>query len=129
MFESVLEYTCTATGSCTNGNAAALVLGQSSFTTNTTTQTGLYAPEGVVLDSHGNLWVADRSNCRVLEYSNALITPGDLVVWRPSSDVWYVLKSSANYDRGSAARIQYGMSGDRELMMGPTGCLWCAVTP
>jgi hypothetical protein len=53
----------------------------------------------------------------------------DLAVFRPSSGYWYVLKSSVSYDRASASRFQYGMSGDRPLMTGPSGCLWCTVTP
>jgi hypothetical protein len=67
----VLEFTCTASSSCTNGNAAALVLGRPDFTTNTaaTSQTGLRAPVGVAFDSQGNLWVADDGNNRVLEYT------------------------------------------------------------
>ena len=66
----VLEYTCTSTSSCTNGKGATLVLGQSGFTTNTTatSQTGLSYSWDLVFDSHGNLWVADSGNSRVLEY-------------------------------------------------------------
>ncbi|HET7344581.1 MAG TPA: hypothetical protein VFJ05_01750 [Nitrososphaeraceae archaeon] len=28
----------------------------------------MYAPEGIALDSGGNLWIADNVNHRVLEY-------------------------------------------------------------
>src|SRR5579872_611984 len=54
----------------TNGQNAALVLGQTTFTSNSsgTTQTTLYQPGGIVLDASGNLWVADLSNGRVLEF-------------------------------------------------------------
>ena len=56
--------------------AAALVLGQSSFTGNAaaTTQTGLSAPEGLAFDSGHNLWVADYANSRVLQYGGAAVT-------------------------------------------------------
>jgi hypothetical protein len=66
----VLEFTCTATSSCVNGNNAALVLGQADFTHGgfATTQNGMYYPRGVGFDSHGNLWVADFWNSRVLEF-------------------------------------------------------------
>src|SRR2546422_171623 len=53
-----------------NGQAASLVIGQSSFTTgaNALTQAGLSQPLGVTFDSGGNLWVMDSLNHRVLEY-------------------------------------------------------------
>ncbi|MHB8546707.1 MAG: NHL repeat-containing protein [Nitrosotalea sp.] len=54
----------------TNNMAASLVLGQSSFTTNTagTSNSTLNNPANIAFDSSGNLWVADDSNNRVLEY-------------------------------------------------------------
>ena len=72
-----LEFTCTATSSCTNGNAATLVLGQPNFISSTgaTTQSGLYGPAGVIFDSSGDLWVADSWNNRVLEYTSASSPP------------------------------------------------------
>ena len=53
------------------GEAASLVLGQSSFTSNTfaTSATGEGNPGAVAFDSSGNLWVVDTTNSRVLEYS------------------------------------------------------------
>jgi sugar lactone lactonase YvrE len=53
-----------------NGQAAAHVLGQTLFTTNTvgTTSTTLSSPQGVAIDSSGNIWVTDTSNNRVLKY-------------------------------------------------------------
>ena len=52
------------------GQAASLVLGQSSFTTRTmaTSKTGLSDASGIALDSSGNVWVADAGNNRVLEF-------------------------------------------------------------
>ncbi len=57
----------------TNGQGASLVLGQPSFTSYTAavSQTGMGIPEGVALDQSGNVWVADGSNYRVLEYPEA----------------------------------------------------------
>ena len=54
-----------------NGMNASLVLGQSSFTTaaSVTTQNGLFYPQGVFIDSAGNVWVADSDNDRVLMYT------------------------------------------------------------
>src|ERR1700722_1721605 len=50
--------------------AASLVIGQSSFTTNAfgATSTALTAPESLAFDSSGNLWVTDTSNNRVREF-------------------------------------------------------------
>jgi hypothetical protein len=57
--------------SLTNGAAATLVLGQTSFVTATatTTQSGMNFPYGVAPDASGNLFVADTDNQRVLMFS------------------------------------------------------------
>ena len=74
----VLEYSAPLT----NGAAANLVFGQGgdfasdscNYDTGGATSTAidLCAPSGVTLDSTGNLWVADQSNSRVLEYNTPL---------------------------------------------------------
>ena len=54
-----------------NSTSATRVYGQESFTTTTgalPSATSLAAPEGVALDRHGNLYVADAGNNRVLFY-------------------------------------------------------------
>jgi secreted PhoX family phosphatase len=53
------------------GEAASIVIGQSSFTGDGygTTDTTLYAPEAIAFDHSGNLWIVDTSNNRVLEYT------------------------------------------------------------
>jgi hypothetical protein len=55
--------------------AANIVIGQPDFTSNAcneggATATSLCAPTGVAVDSAGNLYVADMSNARVLEYDH-----------------------------------------------------------
>ncbi len=54
----------------TTGEAAGIVIGQPGYTTNTVGSgaSGLHTPTQAIFDSHGNLWVADQSNNRVLEY-------------------------------------------------------------
>jgi sugar lactone lactonase YvrE len=54
----------------TNGMAATLVLGQTSFTTSVaaTTASGMYEPSGLAFDKRGNLWVTDWANDRVLAF-------------------------------------------------------------
>ena len=55
----------------TNGKAATLVLGQSTFSGNVPgiTATNLSGPVGLSFDPHGDLWVTDSGNNRVLEYT------------------------------------------------------------
>jgi sugar lactone lactonase YvrE len=53
------------------GEAASLVIGQSSLTaaTNDDAQSNMSGPEDVAFDGSGNLWVADTENSRVLEFT------------------------------------------------------------
>jgi sugar lactone lactonase YvrE len=59
-----------------NGKAAAVVIGQSAFTTNTgaTTATGLVFPAGIGLDGSGNLYVSDSNNSRLLQFEPPFTT-------------------------------------------------------
>jgi sugar lactone lactonase YvrE len=57
------------------------VIGQASFTqglgnggASTASAATLYSPHGVVVDGAGNLWVADRGNCRVLKFKPPFTT-------------------------------------------------------
>jgi sugar lactone lactonase YvrE len=54
----------------TDGEAASVVLGQATFTTNAaaTSAGGESGPTALAFDAHGDLWVADYSNNRVVEY-------------------------------------------------------------
>src|SRR5437867_805493 len=54
----------------TNGEAATIVIGQSTFTTAASgvSATAIFRPQGIAIDSSGNLWVADSSNHRVLMF-------------------------------------------------------------
>ena len=70
----VLEYDAPLT---TTHAAATRVIGQPDFTHNTVNNGGVSAtslanPTGVALDAHGNLFVADTANNRVLEYDAPL---------------------------------------------------------
>jgi len=64
----------------TNGEAAAIVLGQASFITNlapaTPTASSLNSPRSLALDTAGNLFVADTLNHRILRY-DATFTNGE----------------------------------------------------
>jgi len=40
----------------------------------------------------------------------------DLIVWRPSTAVWYILKSSNGYDYSKADNFQWGFPGDKPII-------------
>jgi sugar lactone lactonase YvrE len=110
----VLEYTTPFSTS----EAAALVIGQSSFTSSDyadTNSTGLSYPTGLAFDSGGNLWVADQENDRVLEYKTPLSTheAASLVIGQPdftSSD--------------TGATTQTNLNGVKALAFDSSGNLW-----
>lgn len=54
-----------------NGENASIVLGQSNFITGYGggNQSGLFGPEGIAIDSKGDIWVSDSENNRVLEFT------------------------------------------------------------
>ena len=62
------------------GMAASLVLGQADFTSNAANENGpiaantLDTPNGGAFDASGNLWIADFSNNRVLEFTPPFVT-------------------------------------------------------
>ena len=59
--------------SLSNGALAAGVLGQAGFTNSASaaSQAGMNRPQGLAVDSAGQLWVADQNNHRVLLFKNA----------------------------------------------------------
>src|SRR6185312_1878120 len=71
----VVAFVPTSPGTFGNNPAAAIVLGQHTFTSNTsgcglaTNSMSLCAPRGVAVDNSRNLYVADTNNNRVTEYA------------------------------------------------------------
>jgi len=59
-----------------NGMNADLVIGQNSFVTSApaTSQSGLQNPTSIAFDAHGNLWVADTGNIRVIKFTPPFIS-------------------------------------------------------
>jgi secreted PhoX family phosphatase len=104
----VLEYLAPIT----TGEAASVVIGQTSFTTNTfgTTATGLGTPFGISFDPAGNLWVTDASNNRVLKYL-APITTGEAAI----------LEIGQASLTGPSATTLFAPSG---ISFDPAGNLW-----
>ena len=69
-----------APGTIANGENAANVLGQLTFTTNAaaTTQAGLEGPDGVSYDAtNARVFVADAGNNRVLDFNTSNVTNGE----------------------------------------------------
>jgi sugar lactone lactonase YvrE len=72
----------------TSGMAASIAIGQSGFTSDTpgTTSSTLDLPQDVTFDPHGDLWVADFSNDRVLMFAPPFSTgmPATMVIGQTS---------------------------------------------
>ncbi len=104
--------------SFSNGMAASLVIGQSTFTTmaSATTQTGLFGPTHLSFDASGNLWVSDDGNNRVLRYappfSNGMAA--SLVV------------GQADFTHNLVALNQFGFEGPIGVAFDALGNLWVA---
>lgn len=105
-------------GSIINGQAADGVLGQGTFSANSsaTTQTGLNYPQGIFVDGAGDLWVADRLNRRVLKFT------------RPSGNgqAAAVVVGQADFTSRGSACSQTGMYYPVGLTVDPAGNLWVA---
>jgi NHL repeat len=97
------------------GMSASLVLGQNSFTTNgaATTQTGLVNPSGLAFDAHGDLWVADRENNRVLEF----VPP-----FSNGMDASLVL-GQTSFTSATAGLSASGMNNPEDVAFAPNGDL------
>jgi uncharacterized protein (TIGR03437 family) len=100
------------------GEAASLVIGQSSFTTSAaaTTASGFNSPRGIALDSSGNLWVADRSNNRVLEFTYPFST----------GEAASVVIGQSSFTTSAAATTATGVSEPRGIAFDSSGNLWVA---
>jgi len=101
-----------------NGANADGVLGHPDFTSSvyTTTQSGMYYPYGVFLDSGGRLWVADANNSRVLRFDNAASKANganaDVVLGQP------------NFSTRTRRNTQNGMGNPTTLVLDSGGRLW-----
>jgi hypothetical protein len=99
-----------------NGETASIALGQptlSSVAANTT-QSTLNYPEGLAFDTHGNLWVSDESNDRVMEFVPPFSTGMNATV---------VIGQTSYFSSGPS----FGNSSVYEpkgLAAGPNGNLW-----
>ncbi len=102
------------------GGTATFVIGQADLVSGNPNQgssissTGLAYPEGVALDSQGNLWVTDAGNSRVLEYVNPQQTP-TLVPSNVLLDSGQTETYTASWDGGATPFTVdfYNVSGTR----------------
>ncbi len=99
-----------------NGMAASLVLGQSSFTQALaqTDQAGLIGPGGLSFDQSGNLWVVDTGNNRVMEF---------LAPFSDGMGATLVLGQS-DFTSSGAATDQTSLSSPSALSFDSSGNLW-----
>ena len=112
-----------------NGAAADLVIGQPDFRTGIAnvdtrggaipSRTSLSAPKGIVVDSSGNLYVADSGNHRVLRYPRPVSQSG-----RIAPDV--VLGQADFNSAGSAAINAASLKSPSGVIIGPDGDLFIA---
>lgn len=119
-----------------NGAHADIVIGQPDFVTTTpqgpgrqgsSFQTGLATPVGLAVDSHGNLYVVDAGNNRVLRFptpfSKTTQLP-DLVIGQPAFDT-----RTPNTNGASASTLNLAPSGsalETGITFDAAGNLWVA---
>lgn len=110
----ILEYTAPFS----TGEAASVVIGQSSFTSlaSATTSTGLDVPNGLAFDSGGNLWVVDSYNNRVLEYKAPLST----------GEAASLVIGQSNFTGSVSATTATGLNSPQGLAFDSSGNLWIA---
>jgi sugar lactone lactonase YvrE len=121
----VLEFTGPFGPGQANDVTAHLVFGQGSFTAKTCaqSQTGLCHPEGLALDASGDLYVADSSNNRVLEYDDPLgAGPTDDV----SADLVFGQGSPGNFTTKACASSAIALCRPTSVALDTIGNLYVA---
>jgi len=115
----ILKYTTPST----NGQAATLVLGQTDFISGvaTCTQTGLGKSgwgnnSTVTVDKLGNIWVADKSNNRILKYT----TPSS------NGQAASLVLGQPDYIHNSSTCTQAGLNNPSSVSIDESGNLWVA---
>jgi len=100
-----------------SGEAASLVVGQPNMTTGFSTYpSSLVEPDGLWVDGHGNLWVADSADNRVLEY---LAAPS-ITTNETASEVI----GQGNLTTNGANTTATGLDFPSDVLMDPHGNLW-----
>ena len=105
-----------------NGDAADGVIGQTTFTSNSSGSTAstLFQPFGVAVDGAGRLYISDKGNNRIVYFNN----PSAITTGTNSADG--VLGQSTFGPNGAVAS-QSGLNGPAGLVVdNPNGTLWVA---
>jgi sugar lactone lactonase YvrE len=103
-----------------NGISANGVLGQTNFTDSNfaTSQSGMFFPYDVFVDSSGILWVADGANNRVVRFNSAATKPN-------GANANGVL-GQPGFNSNTAATSQNGMDSPFGVYVDQAGRLWVA---
>ncbi|MBF0452788.1 MAG: tandem-95 repeat protein, partial [Candidatus Magnetomorum sp.] len=107
-----------------NGSSAEAVFGQADFTSGSVNRGGstaansLNSPECLFIDSFGHLWVADRTNHRVLRFDNAGSKASD-----PNADAVF---GQTDFTSNISNITQYSMNSPVGIWVDPAGSLWVA---
>jgi len=100
----------------TTGEAASLVIGQTSLTGSgdTSTSGALYGPTGLAFDPSGNLWVVDSGNNRILEFKSPFSNgeSASLVIGQPTFGGYIGTTTSG------------GLNSPSYVAFDPSGNLW-----
>jgi sugar lactone lactonase YvrE len=92
-----------------SGESASVAIGQPTLlsTSANTTQSTLAGPEGLAFDTHGNLWVSDTGNSRIMEFVPPFSTGMNATVVIGQESYFFsglgTDQSSLNYPEGLAA--------------------------
>jgi sugar lactone lactonase YvrE len=105
-----------------DGAAADGLLGQTNFTSSTsaTTASEMNQPCGAVVDSAGQLWVADSGNSRVLRFGAAAS--------KANGAAADGVLGQANFTSSTATTTASGMNGPNGVAVDGAGQLWVADT-
>ncbi len=110
-----------------SGMSATVVIGQANFTSASSgvSSTNLQAPVGIAFDSSGNLWVADTSNNRVLQFTPpfTINMAATLVLGQPDFD-----QRPPNDDPITGTISARTFNGPQGLVFDGSGNLWVSDT-
>jgi sugar lactone lactonase YvrE len=107
-----------------SGMNASSVIGQANLTTYsysaTPTPSSLFGPQGLAFDSQGNLWVADQSDNRILEYAASSLGTNDpqaiLEIGQPAG--------TSQLSNRTATDTPEGLDGPTVIAFDSSGNLW-----
>jgi len=101
-----------------SGTAAAAVLGQPDFTSNTsaTTASKMAYPEGIYIDPNGRLWVADSGNNRVLRFDQPLN--------KANGAAADAVLGTSDFVTNAASMSQTGMASPNSITGNISGAIW-----